>query len=167
MWRELPANTKWFEVDLNHEDLARIRFFPRAQWRRVAQGNFYLKDVVERIRQESDESSDDDFFRKLHLLSGALQRNLMNPTVLLIGVNDKGPLTILDGNHRMAAAMLSQPSATLGQLQFICGFSPDMIRCCWYYTSVNTLMRYFRNLVRHVTYNPESAIGRFQASDPS
>lgn len=167
MWRELPANTKWFQVDLNDEDLARIRFFPRAQWRRVAQGNFYLKDVVEHIRQRLEESSEDDFFCKLRLLSGALQENLMNPTVLLIGIDDKGPLTILDGNHRMAAAMLSQPSTTLSRLQFICGFSPDMIRCCWYYTSVNTLMRYFKNLVRYVTYDPESVIGRVQASDPS
>jgi O-antigen/teichoic acid export membrane protein len=167
MWRELPGNTKWFEVEVNDEDLARIRFFPRAQWRRVAQGNFYLKDVVGRIRQKLEESSHDDFSCKLHLLSGALQENLMNPTVLLIGIDDTGPLTILDGNHRMAAAMLSQPSATFGRLHFICGFSPDMIRCCWYYTSVPTLMRYFGNLVRYVAYHPESDIGRLQASDPS
>ena len=167
MWRELPADTKWFEVELNDEDLARIRFFPRAQWRRIAQGNFYLKDVVERIRQKLEESSHDDFSCKLHFLSGALQRNLMNPTVLLIGIDDTGPLTILDGNHRMAAAMLSQPSATLGRLQFICGFSPDMIRCCWYHTSVHTLMRYFTNLVRYLAYDPQAVIGRFEASDPS
>jgi O-antigen/teichoic acid export membrane protein len=165
MWRELPADTRWFEVELKDDDLARIRFFPRAQWRRVAQGNFYLKDVVERIRQKLEESTDDEFFCKLRLLSVSLQENLMNPTVLLIGIDDKGPLTILDGNHRMAAALLSGSPETLGRLQFICGFSPDMIRCCWYYTSVNTLMRYFKNLVRYFTYDPESAIGRFQASD--
>jgi O-antigen/teichoic acid export membrane protein len=164
MWRELPANTKWFEVELDNEDLARIRFFPRAQWRRIAQGSFYLNDVIERMRQKLEESSDDDFFRKLRDLSGSFQ-DLVNPTVLLIGVDDKRPLTILDGNHRMAAAMLSQPPATLDQLHFICGFSPDMIHCCWYYTSVNTLMRYFTNLVRYVTYDAESTIGRFQASD--
>jgi hypothetical protein len=65
----------------------------------------------------------------------------------------------------MAAAMLSQPSATFGRLHFICGFSPDMIRCCWYYTSVHTLMRYFGNLVRYIAYHPESDIGRLQASE--
>lgn len=36
MWRELPADTQWFEVEFTPEDLDRIRFFPRAQWRRVA-----------------------------------------------------------------------------------------------------------------------------------
>src|SRR5713226_696699 len=94
MWRELPADTQWFEVELTPEDLARIRFFPRAQWRRVAQGSFYLSDVVERIRLRLD-SSHDDFFGKLRSLSSSVQENLINPTVLLIGVDNTGPLTIL------------------------------------------------------------------------
>jgi hypothetical protein len=164
MWRELPADTRWCQVELNPEDLARIRFFPRAQWRRIAQGNFYLKDVVERIRLRLD-ASDDDFFRKLRHLSDSLPNNLVNPTVLLIGVDETGPLTILDGNHRMAAAMLSQSSSTLRDLRFICGFSPAMIHCCWYATNVNTLLRYLRNLIRYFTYDAESDIGRFQESD--
>jgi O-antigen/teichoic acid export membrane protein len=165
MWRELPADTKWFQVDLTYEDLNRVRFFPRAQWRRLAQGSFYLKDIVERIREKWDSVRDDDFFRKLHLLSTLLPDNLINPAVLLIGVDDKGPLTLLDGNHRIAAAMLAVPPAPLDRFQFICGFSPQMIRCCWYYTNVNTLLRYFKNLVRYISYDPESDIGRFQESD--
>src|SRR5713226_3438817 len=131
MWRELPADTRWCQVELKSDDLARIRFFPRAQWRRVAQGNFYLKDGVERIRLGFG-ADDDDFFRKLRHLSDSLPNNLVNPTVLLIGVDENGPLTILDGNHRMAAAMLSQSPSTLRDLRFICGFSPAMIHCCWY-----------------------------------
>jgi O-antigen/teichoic acid export membrane protein len=165
MWRELPADTKWFEVELKSEDLARIRFFPRAQWRRIAQGNFYLMDVVERIRMRLEEEANDDFFRKLRRLSDSLQENLVNPSVLLIGVDEKGPLTILDGNHRMAAVMLSKSQATVAELHFICGFSPAMIRCCWYATNVNTLFRYFKNLIRYITYDAESDIGRFQESD--
>ena len=37
MRRELPDDTQWFEVKFTSEDLARVRFFPRAQWRRVAE----------------------------------------------------------------------------------------------------------------------------------
>lgn len=166
MWRELPSDTHWFEVELTPEDLARIRFFPRAQWRRVAQGNFHLMDVVERIREQLDSSpTDDNFLCKLRLLSESVQQSLVNPTVLLIGRDEKAPLTILDGNHRVAAAMLNQSSGMPGNLQFICGFSPDMVRCCWYNTNVNSLLRYLRNLIRYVTYDPESDIGRFQESD--
>ena len=161
MWRELPADTQWYEVELTPEDLIRIRFFPRAQWRRVAQGSFYLTDVVERIRVRLETSFHDEFFGKLRSLSSSVQENLINPTVLLIGVDNTGPLTILDGNHRMAAAMLGPSLSVLTRLRFICGFSPKMTRCCWYATNVNTLLRYLRNLVRY-SYDPETAIGRFQ-----
>ena len=89
----------------------------------------------------------------------------MNATVLLIGVDNTGPLTILDGNHRMAAALLSHASAH-SRFRFICGFSPDMTRCCWYATNVNTLLRYFKNLVRYFSYDPESDIDRFQEHTP-
>jgi hypothetical protein len=162
MWRELPSDTTWREIQLRPDDLDRVRFFPRAQWRRVAQGSFYLTDVVERIRVQLEASSHDDFFGKLRILSSSVQNNLVNPAVLLIGVNETGPLTILDGNHRMAAAMLGPSPNTLNGFRFICGFSPHMTRCCWYATNVNTLLRYFRNLVRYFSYDPESDIDRYQ-----
>ena len=165
MWRELPEDTKWFKVELRTGDLSRIRFFPRAQWRRVAEGSFYLSDVVECLRLKGQESPDDEFFRKLDRMANSMHETLVNPTVLLIGVDERSPLTILDGNHRMAAAMLAQPPAAFESFQFICGLSRDMTRCCWYRTNVNTLWRYLTNVLRHVFHDPESEIGRFQISD--
>lgn len=165
MWRELPDDTQWFQVRLTIDDLARIRFFPRAQWRRVAEGSFYVTDMIESLRLKWPKSSNDEFFRKLGRLTSSVQASLLNPTVLLIGVDDRSPLTILDGNHRMAAAMLAQPPAALENFQFICGLSPAMTRCCWYRTNVNTLSRYLTNLFRHIFHDPESDIGRFQESD--
>jgi len=164
MWRELPDDTQWFEVRLTTEDLARVRFFPRAQWRRVAEGSFYVTDIVECLRQKCQQSPDDEFFRKLRRISNPVQEGLVSRTVLLIGVDAQLPLTILDGNHRMAAAMLGQPPAALESFQFICGLSPAMTRCCWYRTNVNTLSRYFTNLVRHLFYDPETDLGRFLES---
>jgi O-antigen/teichoic acid export membrane protein len=165
MWRELPEDTRWFQVTFTSEDLGRVRFFPRAQWRRVAQGSFYLTDMLESLRSQWQEASEDEFFRKLRRMSNSVQQNLLNPTVLLIGVDDQSPLTILDGNHRIAAAMLAQPPAALESFEFICGLSPAMNRCCWYRTNVNTLWRYLTNLLRYVFHDPESEIGRFQESD--
>lgn len=164
MWRELPEDTEWFQVQLSRSDLDRIRFFPRAQWRRVAEGSFYLTDVVERLRSKWMQSDEDEFYNKLRRMSGPVRERSVSPTVLLIGVDTRSPLTILDGNHRVAAAMLGQPPADLENFQFICGLSPAMIRCCWYRTNVNTLSRYLTNLLRHVFYDPESDIGRFLES---
>jgi O-antigen/teichoic acid export membrane protein len=164
MWRELPDDTEWFQVKLSRRDLERIRFFPRAQWRRVAEGSFYVIDMVECLRIKSQQSPQDEFFQKLGRLSTPVQQGQVNPTVLLIGVDGSSPLTILDGNHRMAVAMLAQPPAPLDSLQFICGLSPAMTRCCWYRTNVNTLSHYLTNLLRHIFYDPESDIGRFMES---
>ena len=166
MWRELPENTEWYEVQLTPADLVRIRFFPRAQWRRVAEGSFYLTDMVECLRMK-EKKANDEFFRKLRRMSTPVQQREVSPTVLLIGVDTRGPLTILDGNHRMAAAMLAQPPADLENFRFICGLSPAMTRCCWYRTNVNTLYRYFTNLVKYIFYDPESDIGRFMESGSS
>src|SRR3954447_21947657 len=51
MWRELPHDTKWFQVELESSDLRRIRVFPRAQWRRMSNGSFGIADIVDRIRK--------------------------------------------------------------------------------------------------------------------
>ncbi len=161
MWRELPEDTQWFQVELTRSDLERIRFFPRAQWRRVAEGSFYMTDMIDSLRGKWQENPDEEFFRKLGRLTDSVQDGTVNPTVLLIGVDTQSPLTILDGNHRMAAAMLAQPPAHLERFQFLCGLSPAMTRCCWYRTNVNTLSRYLTNLVRHIFYDPETDIGRF------
>jgi O-antigen/teichoic acid export membrane protein len=165
MWRELPDDTEWFKVELTRNDLDRIRFFPRAQWRRVAEGSFYLTDMVDSLRLEWQKSPEHEFFRKLNRMTTSVQEGSVSPTVLLIGVDAQSPLTILDGNHRMAAAMLAQPPADLDTFQFICGLSPAMTHCCWYRTNVNTLSRYFTNIVRHIFYDPESDIGRFMESN--
>jgi O-antigen/teichoic acid export membrane protein len=163
MWRELPEDTQWFEVKLTPHDLDRIRVFPRAHWRRMAQGSYFLGDVVERIRAEYSKRSDDEFFGKLRRLSNLIQKEV-NSTILLIGIDESQPLTILDGNHRIAAAMLVEPSSVLNQFRFICGFSPRMAECCWYSTNVVTLWRYAKNIVRYLPHNPESDLGRLLQS---
>jgi O-antigen/teichoic acid export membrane protein len=157
MWRELPDDTKWFEVEMATADLAGVRVFPRAQWRRVSQGSFGLYDVVQEIRRSSAEEPDDEFFSKLRRLSND---ESVNRTVLLIGLNDSEPVTILDGNHRIAAAMLVAPETVLKRFRFLCGFSPRMNECCWYETNMTTLWRYAKNRMRYMPYDPEVDIGR-------
>jgi len=158
MWRELPDDTQWFEVEMSTCDLARVRVFPRAQWRKVSQGSFCLNDIVQEIRKGSAEEPDDEFFSKLRRLS---KEDPANRTVLLIGVNEKEPVTILDGNHRIAAAMLGDPESVSTRFRFLCGFSPRMVECCWYETNMTTLWRYAKNRVRYMPYDPETDIGRF------
>lgn len=167
MWRELPPDTKWYAVGLAMKDLSRIRFFPRAQWRRRARGSFCLPQVTARLRSELQAPGEDEFLNKLRMLSSSLREGLANPSVLLIGVSPTSPLTILDGNHRVAAALLGHPPVPLAQFRFICGFSPKMTRCCWYDTNFNTLLRYLKNMVRHFPDDPETHISRYRQQQDS
>ncbi|HKR30970.1 MAG TPA: hypothetical protein VJT08_10845, partial [Terriglobales bacterium] len=123
MWREVPRDTVWHEAEIDAEDLKRIRVFPRAHWRKISDGSFLLSEIVKRIR-ESTIAKTDPAFSKIQLLRYRLQRDSVNSAVLLIGVDEEQPLTILEGNHRLAAAMLVSPHLVHTGFRIICGLSP-------------------------------------------
>jgi hypothetical protein len=82
-----------------------------------------------------------------------LDENLACKSVLLIGVDDSSPLTIIEGNHRMAAAMLASLDMVHRRFRFYCGLSPNMTQCCWYQTDFATLSRYAKNIVRYMFHD--------------
>jgi hypothetical protein len=160
LWRELPAGTQWFEVEIEKADLERIRVFPRAQWRKLARGSFDLPEISHRIAGgECNGSADDAFLLKIRQLCDRLGQGWAPGAVLLIGIDQTGPFTLLDGNHRMVAAMLASPE-TLSRFRFFCALSPKMSECCWYETNVATLARYGTNLIRHFVSDPHAELER-------
>jgi hypothetical protein len=136
MWRELPPDTEWWQVEVTTEDLKRIRVFPRAQWRRIAAGDFLLTNIVERVHggQVRRGTRTAAFLKKLLAFSAKLREQEDGSAILLIGVDQEQPLTIIEGNHRMTAAMLASPEIALKRFRYLCGFSPRMTECCWYQT---------------------------------
>jgi O-antigen/teichoic acid export membrane protein len=150
MWRELPRDTEWWEVELSADDLERVRVFPRAHWLRLAQGSLYMTDIVERLQQLAKEKDDRLFLRKIRILKEKLQRPVPETSVLLIGVNEESPLTVIEGNHRMAAALMSSPELMSSRFRFLCAFSPRMTECCWYQTDFSSLWRYGRNRIKDI-----------------
>ena len=160
LWKELPEGTEWFEVEVRATDLAQIRVFPRAQWRKLARGNFSIAAVAERLRTfRSLDVAEKAFLSKISALRDRLRQGTDPGAVLLIGLSESGPFTILDGNHRLVAAILTSPE-TLPKFRFLCGLSPKMTKCCWYRTNVATLFRYGTNLLTHVVRDPEAELAR-------
>ena len=160
LWRELPRGTEWFEVEVRPADLGQIRVFPRAVWRKLARGNFAITAVVERIRTyRGRDISVRAFLRKISSLRDWLSKNTEPGAVLLIGLNESEPFTILDGNHRLVAATLTSP-ATMQKLRFLCGMSPRMTECCWYETNFLTLCRYGANRLTNLVRDPEAELER-------
>ena len=159
LWREIPSDTEWYEAEITTDNLANIRMFPRAQWRKVANGKFSTLEVADGMRKRQDQL-DSTFVSKIKAIG--LRLDVENPAmgaVLLIGVNETEPLTVLDGNHRLMAAMLRSPQA-MQKLRFICGLSPRMTECCWYRTNLMTLFRYAKNVLTHSTRNPAAELAR-------
>jgi hypothetical protein len=159
LWKELPSDTEWFEVEVKQVDLEKIRVFPRAQWRNFAPKTFSIIEVAERMsrRQEADAGP---FQSKIMMIGNRLlQPDEDLGSVLLIGVNENEPLTILDGNHRLVASMLTSPSRT-ERLRFLCGSSPRMTECCWYTTNFGTLCRYGKNVLMHLVRDHEAELER-------
>jgi O-antigen/teichoic acid export membrane protein len=155
LWTELPLDTQWYEAEIRTANLDQIRVFPRAQWTRMARGNFSITKVAERIRRRSDE---DPFVGKISEIRQTLaEKSLTTGSVILIGVNEFDPLTVLDGNHRFVAGVLE---GKLERLKFVCGLSANMTQCCWYKTNLFNLARYGRNLLRHFLQMPNGELLR-------
>jgi hypothetical protein len=160
LWRELPADTEWWEVELTSHDIARLRSFPRNEWRRFAGGGFELTEMVERIEVELARGQQSPFLTKLAEIANDLRDNQVPDAVLLIGIDEYQPLTIIEGNHRMAAAMLAMPESAHRRFRFYCGLSPNMNFCCWHKTDLRSLMRYARHTVRYMFRDGDFFVGR-------
>jgi hypothetical protein len=159
LWREIPQDTEWYEVEISHEDLAGVRMFPRAQWRKVASGRFSCLQIAEGLQKNQDEL-DSAFVAKLRAIGTRFDAD--DPglnAVILIGTSEADPLTVIDGNHRLTAALMHSPDA-IKKLRFICGLSPRMTECCWYRTNLITLFRYAKNVLTHSTRNPAAELAR-------
>ncbi len=160
LWRELPKDTQWFEVEIRKSDLDRVYVFPRAHWRKLAGGDFALSEVVQHIATgPSEDAAQEGFRAKIRSLRGLITDSADLGAILLIGRDETGPFTILDGNHRVAAGMLVS-SESVEKFRYFCGLSPNMGDCCWYETNFATLCRYAKNLLKSVVHDPEAEVTR-------
>jgi O-antigen/teichoic acid export membrane protein len=149
LWRELPQDTEWWEVELAPEDLHRVRVFARNHWLRYGGPGFFLLETVEKVRKCIVSRSRDPFIQKLRSLSLELMQDTSYSSIILISINESTPATILEGNHRMTAAALVSPETLHRRFRFICGFSPRMAECCWYRADASSLWRYLMNTIMY------------------
>lgn len=150
MWRELPLDTVWWETEFEPQELESVNVFPRAQWRRISDGNFQALHVAQRISQQLEEGRSSVLLAKIQTLRATMQVDGPRSTILLIGVDDQHPVTLLEGNHRFISSLLLPPEVMIRRLRLVCGFSSQMDKCCWYKTDVNNLLHYTKNRIKHL-----------------
>jgi len=134
MWRELPPDVEWWDIEPEEQDFERINVFPRAQWRTISDGNFQALHVAGRIHQQLEAGKTNSLLAKIKVLKTRLQYEGPKSTVMLIGIDETQPVTLLEGNHRFVSSLLLPREIMLRRLRLICGFSPNMKKCCWYKT---------------------------------
>jgi hypothetical protein len=180
MWNQLPRDTEWWQVELEDADLDRLCVLARTHWRKIGGGNCLLRHVVEQLRTRDFHGvrvvggtahggvEISDVGRKVDAIRAfgeQLRQRQDESAVVLIGVDDAGekPVTILEGNHRLAAALLASPELLKSQFRVFYGASPAMARCCWYGdpTPAN-MLRYAIKRLRHFG-NPEADVARATA----
>jgi len=149
MWRELPADTQWWRVNLDAEDVHRMKIFPRAQWLSIGGGDFSAENIVRRIRAHNYPERAESYVSKIQSIGNSLAQNGNSGPILMIGIDDAEPLVVLEGNHRVTAALLDSPQR-LASLETYCGLSPRMAESCWYRTNLPSLWRYLINRLRNL-----------------
>lgn len=149
MWKELPEDRHWWEVELEADDVDRVRVFPRAHWRKLAKGNFSAPHVAASVRRRMEEPGSDKFADKMAAICAGMQAGAPMGLVIFIGIDEQRPITLLEGNHRFIASLLTSENGSIAGRRVIGGFSPHMENCCWYKTNFQTLFQYLRNRIQH------------------
>ena len=160
LWRELPPDTEWWEIELKPHDLEHLQSFPRNEWRRFAGSGFFLMEMVGHIRAAMARGQQTEFLKKLGAIAGDLQTKDVPDAVLLIGTDEYHPLTIIEGNHRMAAALMTMPESAHRRFRFFCGLSPNMTACCWHKTDLRSLARYAQHTIRYILRDRDFFVSR-------
>src|SRR6476619_2271211 len=153
MWWELPEDRQWWAIEFDPEDVELVSVFPRAHWRQIARGNFSALHVAERVRQLK-ESGSDEFLSKISAIASRLssdprQEDLRQGMIILLGLDECRPVTLLEGNHRFIAALRAGGPELLKNARMVAAFSPQMEKCCWYKTNFLTLARCLKNRIKH------------------
>ncbi len=175
MWNQVPRDTQWWEVRLEACDLERLDVLARTHWRKIGGRSCRLAHVVEQMRTRDfrktyvvggtahggvEISKVGDVVQGVKEFSSELARRQDDSAAVLIGIDDQHPVTILEGNHRFAAALLAAPDLLFRQFRVFYGESPAMAHCCWYGPPTTANMaRYAWKRLKHLG-NREADIER-------
>lgn len=151
VWLELPSDTQWFEMEMEPEDLPRMRVFTRGFWAEMTGDNHHLLDFVERVRSHRLSPLAYRHLTKVQSVRYRLRESGEVSTVLLLSSNEHSPITIMEGNNRLTAVLLDSFDLWRSRFRFFVGLSPQMDRCVFYDCNRGNFVRYaFRAIKRKI-----------------
>lgn len=167
LWRELPSDTTWWEVELEQQDLAKLDIFPRGRLAGLSGGRLSLPAFAEHIRENRWRSKYSNEVTKIQSLRYEIAQYDTRSSAILIGVSEHDSLSIFEGNHRIIAAYMVSPEKVLQNFRYFCGFSAHMSKCVWYRNSATNLWRYLQRRIRFEYLEPRRRPqGDFASKEP-
>jgi hypothetical protein len=149
MWWELPDDRQWWEIDFAPDDVDKVSVFPRAHWRKIANGDFKARNVAAKVSEQLDRKDTTAFAAKMRAVYSHLRSNDPKKMIVFLGLDENHPVTLLEGNHRFIASLLVADGIGLSNARMVGVFSPKMEQCCWYKTNFQTLFRCLKNRIKH------------------
>ncbi len=104
--------------------------------------------MAARIRQLKN-TEPDEFIKKISDICANLPSDLPQGMIILLGIDEYRPVTLLEGNHRFMASLLAGGPEHFRNTRMVAVFSPHMEKCCWYKTNLLTLTRCLKNRIKH------------------
>ncbi len=149
LWRELPSDTQWWEVEVEAEDVRKMNVFTRRHWKRMDPKDHSVQTFAAGLHSPRVSRIPEEEAAKIFSLQERISEGCAgNDTILLVGTDER-QTTILEGNKRVIAAYLTDPALVASRFRFLLGMSRSMSRCIFYeHTPAN-----FRNYLWHrLTY---------------
>ncbi len=151
VWRELPNDTQWWQVEVEAEDFRKMNVFTRRHWKRMDTKDHSVPTFAEGMRSSRVSRIPAEEAAKIFSLQKRLAEGCAgNDTILLVGIDERQPTTILEGNKRVIAAYLTDPGSVASRFRFLLGISPDMSKCIFYRHTPANFRKYLWHRLTHV-----------------
>jgi len=119
----IPPDVRWFRALATKNDLEKARYIDYDYWTELSGGSRLAVAAAERIKQgiKVFGVSNDSF---LHI-ADALRAGASFPELILVGPDERGPLTLLEGHTRLTGYFIASESIP-PLLPVIVGYAPGL-----------------------------------------
>ena len=164
VWRELPPDTQWWQVKVEADDVRKMNVFTRRHWPRMNPKDHSVPAFAEGMRSPRVSRIPAAEAAKIFSLQKRMAEGYAgNDTILLVGVDEQQPTTILEGNNRVIAAQLADPAAVPSRFRFFLGISPSMSNCIFYKHTPANFRNYLWHRLIHATLHPSRGFAHREA----
>ncbi len=121
LFENFPKDVHWKRMILNETDLSKIKYINCPSWPQLSNGSRLPLEGAKNV----------ELIKGCQEMVNTLRQGDSFFEVILVALNEKADLIILDGNHRMTAYFM-MPQYIPEKLKCIIGFSENIKNWRWY-----------------------------------